>query len=88
VECPTGSGKYLTIAEWHRVVASAVAVFLKDASAPAGAAADPQLQSDPNYQDCIPFMSTSMVIMDVVLGVASDGVDGLIAKLLMPRVGE
>jgi Glycosyl hydrolase family 63 C-terminal domain len=91
VECPTGSGKYATIAEVAAELSHRLSrIFLKDSSGNRPALRQyPQLQTDPHYQDCIPFYE--YFDGDNGRGVGAShqtGWTGLIAKLLMPRTAE
>jgi Glycosyl hydrolase family 63 C-terminal domain len=88
VECPTGSGKFLTIEEVANELSQRLArIFLKDASGERPVLRhQPQLQHDPHYQDCIPFYE--YFHGDTGRGVGAShqtGWTALIAKLLMPR---
>jgi hypothetical protein len=88
VECPTGSGKYLTIDEVAAELSHRLSrIFLKDAKGERAVLRhQPQLQADPNYQDCIPFYE--YFHGDTGRGVGASHQSGwtsLIAKLLMPR---
>jgi hypothetical protein len=88
VECPTGSGHYLTIEEVATELSHRLSrIFLKDARGErAVLRQQPELQSDPNYQDCIPFYE--YFHGDTGRGVGASHQSGwtsLIAKLLMPR---
>jgi hypothetical protein len=89
VECPTGSGRFLTIDQVatelsHRLTR----IFLKDANGDRPVLRhQPELQTDPNYRDCIPFYE--YFHGDTGRGVGASHQSGwtsLIAKLLMPRV--
>jgi hypothetical protein len=89
VECPTGSGRLLTIDQVatelsHRLTR----IFLKDANGDRPVLRhQPELQTDPNYRDCIPFYE--YFHGDTGRGVGASHQSGwtsLIAKLLMPRV--
>jgi Glycosyl hydrolase family 63 C-terminal domain len=89
VECPTGSGRHLTIEEIANELSRRLShIFLKNA---AGERAvrnhSPEQQSDPYYQDYIPFYE--YFDGDTGRGVGAShqtGWTALIAKLLMPRV--
>jgi len=91
VECPTRSGRYVTLAAVATELTQRLSrLFLKD---PAGNRAVlgqyPQLQTDPLYRDLIPFYE--YFDGDTGRGVGAShqtGWTGLIAKLLMPRAGE
>jgi hypothetical protein len=91
VECPIGSGKFLTLDEVATELAHRLSlIFLKDANGERPVLRhQPQLQSDPNYQDCIPFYE--YFHGDTGRGVGASHQSGwtsLIAKLLMPRAHE
>jgi hypothetical protein len=91
VECPTGSGHYLTLEQVASELSKRLSrIFLKDAAGNRPVLRQyPQLQTDPNYQDCIPFYE--YFDGDNGRGVGAShqtGWTGLIAKLLMPRAGE
>jgi hypothetical protein len=88
VECPTGSGHYLTIDEVATELSRRLSrIFLKDANGERAVLRhQPQLQKDPHYQDCIPFYE--YFHGDTGRGVGASHQSGwtsLIAKLLMPR---
>jgi hypothetical protein len=88
VECPTGSGRYHTIEEVAVELSHRLArIFLKDAQGErAVLRQQPELQTDPNYRDCIPFYE--YFHGDTGRGVGASHQSGwtsLIAKLLMPR---
>jgi hypothetical protein len=88
LECPTGSGHYLTIEEVATELSHRLSrIFLKDARGErAVLRQQPQLQTDPNYADCIPFYE--YFHGDTGRGVGASHQSGwtsLIAKLLMPR---
>jgi hypothetical protein len=89
VECPTGSGQFLTIDEVATELSRRLArIFLKDAHGDRPVLRhQPQLQTDPLYRDCIPFYE--YFHGDTGRGVGASHQSGwtsLIAKLLMPRV--
>jgi hypothetical protein len=91
VECPTGSGRYHTIEEVATELSLRLSrIFLKDARGERAVLRhQPQLQTDPNYQDCIPFYE--YFHGDTGRGVGASHQSGwtsLIAKLLMPRAHE
>jgi hypothetical protein len=88
VECPTGSGRYLTIDAVANELSHRLSrIFLKDADGERAVLRhQPQLQNDPNYRDCIPFYE--YFHGDTGRGVGASHQSGwtsLIAKLLMPR---
>jgi hypothetical protein len=91
VECPTGSGRFLTIdqvaAELSRRLAR---IFLKDAHGERPVLRhQPQLQTDPHYRDCIPFYEYFHGDSGRGVGAShQSGWTSLIAKLLMPRAHE
>jgi hypothetical protein len=91
VECPTGSGRYLTLEEVADELSHRLSrIFLKDAHGERAVLRhQPQLQTDPNYRDCIPFYE--YFHGDTGRGVGASHQSGwtsLIAKLLMPRAHE
>jgi hypothetical protein len=88
VECPTGSGKFMTIEDvsielTHRLSR----IFLKDAAGERPVLRhQPQLQKDPFYKDCIPFYEYFHGDSGRGVGAShQSGWTALIAKLLMPR---
>jgi hypothetical protein len=88
VECPTGSGRYLTLDEVAAELSHRLSrIFLKDERGERAVLRhQPQLQADPNYQNCIPFYE--YFHGDIGRGVGAShqtGWTSLIAKLLMPR---
>jgi len=88
VECPTGSGRYLTIDAVAAELSHRLSrIFLKDAHGERAVLRhQPELQTDPYYQDCIPFYE--YFHGDTGRGVGASHQSGwtsLIAKLLMPR---
>ena len=88
VECPTGSGRYLTIDAVANELSHRLSrIFMKDANGERAVLRhQPQLQNDPNYADCIPFYE--YFHGDTGRGVGASHQSGwtsLIAKLLMPR---
>jgi hypothetical protein len=88
VECPTGSGIFLTIAEVANELSHRLSrIFLKDASGNRPVLRQyPQLQTDPHYQDYIPFYEFFDGDNGRGAGASHQtGWTGLIAKLLMPR---
>jgi hypothetical protein len=88
VECPTGSGKFLTLDEVATELSHRLSrIFLKDAKGERAVLRhQPELQHDPYYQDCVPFYE--YFHGDTGRGVGASHQSGwtsLIAKLLMPR---
>jgi hypothetical protein len=88
VECPTGSGRFLTLDEVAAELATRLSrLFLKDANGERAVLRhQPELQSDMYYQDCIPFYE--YFHGDTGRGVGASHQSGwtsLIAKMLMPR---
>jgi hypothetical protein len=91
VECPTGSGRYATLAAVANELAARLArLFLQDAAGHRPVLGQyPALQTDPHYRDLVPFYE--YFDGDSGRGVGAShqtGWTGLIAKLLMPRTGE
>jgi hypothetical protein len=91
VECPTGSGHFLTIDQVAGELSHRLSrIFLKDASGDRPVIRhQPALQKDPHYQDCVPFYE--YFHGDTGRGVGAShqtGWTALIAKLLMPRAHE
>jgi hypothetical protein len=91
VECPTGSGNFITIEEVAIELSHRLSrIFLKDGAGERPVLRhQPQLQKDPNYRDCIPFYE--YFHGDTGRGVGASHQSGwtsLIAKLLMPRAHE
>jgi hypothetical protein len=88
VECPTGSGRYATLAQVAAELARRLArIFLKDAAGERPVLRQhPQLQTDPNYEGLIPFYEFFDGDNGRGAGASHQtGWTGLIAKLLMPR---
>ena len=88
VECPTGSGRYLSIEEIATELSQRLSrIFLKDAQGRRPVLRQyPELQNDPHYRECIPFYE--YFDGDNGRGVGAShqtGWTALIAKLLMPR---
>jgi hypothetical protein len=88
VECPTGSGRYLTIEEVATELSHRLSrIFLKDGAGKRPVLRQhPELQSDPYYREYIPFYE--YFDGDSGRGVGAShqtGWTALIAKLLMPR---
>jgi hypothetical protein len=91
VECPTGSGKFMTIDEVATELSNRLSrIFLKDAAGERPVLRhQPQLQKDPNYRDCIPFYEYFHGDSGRGVGAShQSGWTSLIAKLLMPRAHE
>jgi hypothetical protein len=91
VECPTGSGKFLTLNQVATELSHRLSrIFLKDGQGDRPVLRhQPQLQGDPYYADCIPFYE--YFHGDTGRGVGASHQSGwtsLIAKLLMPRAHE
>jgi len=90
IECPTGSGRYVTIDQVAELITQRLAsIFLKNASGVRQVnALYPKFQRDPNFVDYIPFHE--YFDGDTGRGVGAShqtGWTGLIAKLLQPRAG-
>jgi hypothetical protein len=89
VECPTGSGRFLTLDEIANELAMRLArIFLRDASGrrPLYGHYPARLQDDPNFRDHILFYEYFHGDNGRGVGAAHQtGWTGLIAKLLMPR---
>jgi hypothetical protein len=88
VECPTGSGRYLTIDGVATELSQRLSrLFLKDARGERAVLRhQPELQTDPYYQDCIPFYEYFHGETGRGVGAShQSGWTSLIAKLLMPR---
>jgi hypothetical protein len=88
VECPTGSGRFLTLDAVAAELSHRLSrIFLKDANGDRAVLRhQPELQADPYYRDCIPFYE--YFHGDTGRGVGASHQSGwtsLIAKLLMPR---
>jgi len=88
VECPTGSGRFLTIEEVATELSHRLSrIFLKDGAGNRPVLRqNPELQTDPHYRECIPFYE--YFDGDTGRGVGAShqtGWTALIAKLLMPR---
>jgi len=88
VECPSGSGHFLTLEEIANELTHRLSrIFLKDAEGNRAVLRHtPNLQSDPHYRDYIPFYE--YFDGDSGRGVGAShqtGWTALIAKLLMPR---
>ena len=88
VECPTGSGRFLTIEEVANELAQRLSrIFLKGGDGTRAVLRHmPERQTDPHYRDYIPFYE--YFDGDTGRGVGAShqtGWTALIAKLLMPR---
>jgi hypothetical protein len=88
VECPTGSGRFLTLSEIADELSRRLcALFLRDEQGRRAVLGDsPLLQSDPHFRDYVPFYE--YFHGDTGRGVGAShqtGWTGLVAKLLMPR---
>jgi hypothetical protein len=88
VECPTGSGNFVTLNEAANEVATRLTrIFLTDSSGARPAFAHhPRLQTDPHFRDHVLFYE--YFHGDTGRGVGAShqtGWTGLVAKLLMPR---
>jgi hypothetical protein len=88
VECPTGSNQFLTLGQVaHELSRRLARIFLKDSAGERPVLRhQPQLQRDPNYQDCIPFYEYFHGDSGRGVGASHQtGWTALMAKLLMPR---
>jgi hypothetical protein len=88
VECPTGSGKHLTLEQVAAELARRLAaIFLEDANGERAVLRhQPELQADPHYRNCIPFYEYFHGDSGRGVGAShQSGWTSLIAKLLMPR---
>ena len=88
VECPTGSGHFLTLAQVAAELSHRLSrIFLKDERGERPVLRhQPQLQMDPNYRDCIPFYEYFHGDTGRGIGASHQtGWTSLIAKLLTPR---
>jgi glycosyl hydrolase family 63 len=88
VECPTGSGRFLSILEVANELTSRLTrIFLRDEDGRRPAlAVHPKLQSDPHFRDYLLFYEYFHGDSGRGVGAAHQtGWTGLIAKLLMPR---
>jgi hypothetical protein len=91
VECPSGSGTYLTLAQVSQELSRRLArLFLRDASGNRPVLRQyPQLQADPLFKDHIPFYEYFDGDNGRGAGASHQtGWTGLIAKLLMPRTDD
>jgi hypothetical protein len=90
VECPTGSGRFLTINEIaNELTLRLTRIFLLDEKGRRPVFGnDEKLQSDPHFRDYVPFFEYFHGDDGRGLGASHQtGWTGLIAKLLMPRRG-
>jgi len=90
VECPTGSGRFLTLAEVAAELSRRLTkIFLRCADGRRPVLGDqPKLQSDPHFRDLVLFHEYFHGDSGRGVGASHQtGWTGLIAKLLMPRVG-
>ena len=88
VECPTGSGHFLTLDQVATELSHRLSrIFLKDSKGERPVLRhQPQLQHDPHYQDCIPFYEYFHGDSGRGVGAShQSGWTSLIAKLLTPR---
>jgi hypothetical protein len=88
VECPTGSGRYLTLLEIADELGTRLTrLFLRDADGRRACFGDDErLQRDPHFRDYLPFHEYFHGDTGKGLGAAHQtGWTGLIAKLLLPR---
>jgi hypothetical protein len=88
IECPTGSGRFLTIAQVAEELGRRLSrIFLKDANGKRPVLGhQPQQQNDPLFRDYVPFYE--YFHGDTGRGVGAShqtGWTALVAKLLMPR---
>jgi hypothetical protein len=91
VECPTGSGVLLSLEEIAAELSARLArLFLRGADGRRPLfGSDDRMQSDPHFRDCLLF--PEYFHGDTGRGVGAGhqtGWTGLVAKLLMPRVGD
>ena len=91
IECPTGSGKYLTICQIADELRQRLThIFVRDASGRRAVFGDKEIiQKDPYFRDCLLFHEYFHGDNGSGLGAAHQtGWTGLIAKLLQPRKEE
>ncbi|HEY2682893.1 MAG TPA: hypothetical protein VGI93_05235 [Steroidobacteraceae bacterium] len=91
VECPTGSGKYLTLDQIASELSHRLSrIFLKDDKGERPVLRhQPELQNDPYYDNCVPFYEYFHGDSGRGVGASHQtGWTALIAKLLMPRAHE
>jgi hypothetical protein len=88
VECPTGSGRYLTLNEIADELSRRLCrLFLRDDSGRRPVLGDSALlQNDPHFRDYVPFYEYFHGDSGRGVGASHQtGWTGLVAKLLMPR---
>ncbi len=88
VECPTGSGRFLTLLEIaEEIGARLTRLFLRDERGRRACFGDDEKrQQDPHFRDCLPFHEYFHGDTGKGLGASHQtGWTGLIAKLLQPR---
>jgi hypothetical protein len=88
VECPTGSGRFLTLLEIaEEIGARLTRLFLRDQNGRRACFGDDEKrQRDPHFRDCLPFHEYFHGDTGKGLGASHQtGWTGLIAKLLQPR---
>ncbi|HXK16382.1 MAG TPA: glucosidase [Polyangiaceae bacterium] len=88
VECPTGSGRYLTLLEVADELSRRLCrLFLRDDSGRRPVLGDSELlQNDPHFRDYVPFYEYFHGDSGRGVGASHQtGWTGLVAKLLMPR---
>ncbi|HVO45424.1 MAG TPA: hypothetical protein VMT29_03725, partial [Steroidobacteraceae bacterium] len=88
IECPTGSGRFVTLNEAANEIATRLTrIFLADADGQRPEYAHhPRLQSDPNFRDYVLFYEYFHGDSGRGVGASHQtGWTGLVAKLLMPR---
>jgi hypothetical protein len=88
VECPTGSGKYLTLAEVADELSRRLCrLFLRDARGRRPVLGESELlQNDPHFRDYVPFYEYFHGDNGRGVGASHQtGWTGLVAKLLVPR---
>jgi hypothetical protein len=88
VECPTGSGRFLTLLEIADELTRRLCnLFLRDEHGRRAVFGDePLLQDDPHFRDYVPFFEYFHGDSGRGLGASHQtGWTGLVAKLLLPR---
>ena len=91
VECPTGSGKFLTLCQIADELSRRLCrLFLRDERGRRPTLGDsPLLQQDPHFRDYLPFFEYFHGDSGRGVGASHQtGWTGLVAKLLMPRRAE